>query len=55
MANEYEQACADRDYWREKAASAIGALEMVKSDGDFDQLHEVTRGAVTDATKKDTP
>jgi len=37
-----------RDDALEEAANAVGALELVQGDGDFDQLHEVTRGAVTD-------
>ena len=37
------------DNAEQQAANAVGALELVKGDGDFDQLHEVTRGAVDDA------
>ena len=37
---------------REAIAEAVGALQMVASDGDFDHLHEVTRDAVLAFIKK---
>lgn len=39
---------------KEAIAAAVGVLQMVASDGDFDQLHEVTRNAVRSLIDKHT-